>query len=302
MYARLKSVPSGLAIPIIAAFLVEYSFYLAPGFAAVRERLAQRFSPHALASLLALSAITPYLIYSLATRQFYSLALIRLALLVAAVAYWYVVRRPYPTSDLAFLAIVAVPLLVRFFDRVYISPIPDLDIDVLGKLMLIRLAATVILTLRGMEGIGFGFIPSGREWRIGAGHFLMFLPIGLPLAMGIGLLRFEPFRDPLWRAAAVFAGMLWVVALSEEFFFRGLLQRWIAGWTGRAQFALITASLLFGFVHLWFRAFPNWRFALLAAVAGWFYGRAYNQGGGIRAAMVAHALTNIVVRTLFVFA
>lgn len=302
MYARLKFVPPALAVPIIAAFLIEFLFYLAPGFAAVRERLQKRFTAGVLAGLLAVSAVIPYVVYSAGTGQFRIEALLRLALLVAAIAFWYVLRRPSPAADIAFLALVAVPLLARFFNWIYTSPMLNLDIDILGKLMLIRLAATVALTLRHAEGIGFGFLPSGREWRIGALHFLMFLPVGLPLALGTGLVRFEPFRDPLWRAAAIFAGMLWVVALSEEFFFRGLLQRWIAEWSGRIEVALVAASILFGAVHLWFRAFPNWRFALVAAAAGWFYGRAYNKGGGIRAAMVAHALTNVALRTLFVFA
>jgi hypothetical protein len=34
-------------------------------------------------------------------------------------------------------------------------------------------------------------------------------------------------------------------------------------------------------------------------VAGWFYGRAYLKAGNIRAAMVAHALTNVTWRVLF---
>jgi uncharacterized protein len=52
-------------------------------------------------------------------------------------------------------------------------------------------------------------------------------------------------------------------------------------------------------VHLPFGTFPNWRFALIAAIAGWFYGRAYLKTGSIRAAMVAHALTNVTWKTFF---
>ena len=76
----------------------------------------------------------------------------------------------------------------------------------------------------------------------------------------------------------------------EGFFFRGLLQQWMAQWTGSATLALASASILFGLVHLGFRGFPNWKCALAAAVAGWFYGRAYNEAKSIRASMVTHAL------------
>ena len=39
--------------------------------------------------------------------------------------------------------------------------------------------------------------------------------------------------------------------------------------------------------------------ALIAAIAGWFYGRAYLRTGSIRAAMVAHALTNVTWKAFF---
>jgi hypothetical protein len=63
---------------------------------------------------------------------------------------------------------------------------------------------------------------------------------------------------------------------------------------------LLIASLVFGGVHLWFRMFPNWRWALLAGVLGWFCGRARNQAGSIRAGMVTHALAVATWRGFFV--
>ena len=35
---------------------------------------------------------------------------------------------------------------------------------------------------------------------------------------------------PLWKTAAIFLGFLWVVALFEEFIFRGVLQQWLEEW------------------------------------------------------------------------
>ena len=95
-----------------------------------------------------------------------------------------------------------------------------------------------------------------------------------------------------------FFGTLWVLALGEEFFFRGLLQQWMTGWLRNEWAGLIATSLLFGAVHLPRGAFPNWRFAVLAAVAGVFYGLAFRQASSIRASMVTHALT---VTTMTVF-
>jgi membrane protease YdiL (CAAX protease family) len=62
---------------------------------------------------------------------------------------------------------------------------------------------------------------------------------------------------------------------------------------------LIVASLLFGSVHLWYRAFPNWRFAVLAALEGVFYGLAFRQARSIRASMVTHALVVTTWRVFF---
>ena len=101
-------------------------------------------------------------------------------------------------------------------------------------------------------------------------------------------------------AVGTFLGMLWVVALAEEFFFRGVMQQGLSRWLGSQTTGLVLTSLAFGMVHLPFRAFPNWKFALVAAVAGQFYGRAYSQAGGIRAAMVTHALVNTTTRIFFV--
>jgi hypothetical protein len=58
-------------------------------------------------------------------------------------------------------------------------------------------------------------------------------------------------------------------------------------------------SLLFGLAHLWFRSFPNWRWVPVAAVLGWFCGRARNQAGSIRAGMVTHVLVVTTWRAFF---
>jgi uncharacterized protein len=300
VYARRMFVPPSLAVPIAAAFLVEFLFYLAPGFESARAWLERRFPGWRLPLVLVAGSVAPYLVYTPFTGQFRWFALARLTLLVAAIAFWYEMRRPSPTADAAFLVVVAAPMISHFFDAIYTSPLLKVDLEILGKLMMARLAATVVLTRRKPRGVNFGFIPSWREWKIGALHFAMFLPVGFPLALAIGLVRFEPAPGAWWKAVPLLFGMLWVVALSEEFFFRGLLQHWLRRWTSSPHAALAIASLAFGAAHLWFRAFPNWKFAIVAAAAGWFYGRAYDVAGGIRAAMVAHALTNVVLRTLFV--
>ena len=292
LYARSKGIPAWVAVPVLAAFLVEYPFYLVPAF----EQLRERFGP---APLLVVSFIAPYVLYASNTGQFRWWSLVELAALAIALSLWYKILPRVPLADGAFLVLVAAVVLRGYFDPIFTSPYPGLHLEILGHLALTRLCATVMLVERRVANVGYGFIPSLAECWIGVRHFLYFLIAGIPLAWTTRLVRLGPGK-PLWIVAATFFGMFWVVALSEEFFFRGLLQQWMLEWTGRPAWALAAASILFGAVHLGFRGFPNWRFALAAALAGWFYGRAYQQAHSIRASMVAHALVVTLWRAWFV--
>jgi membrane protease YdiL (CAAX protease family) len=294
LYARSKGIPAWAAVPVLTAFLVEYPFYLLPAFAELRERFAS-----GLPWFLVMSFVAPYILYASNTGQFRWRSLAQLAALATALSLWYKILPAAPFADAAFLALVAAVVLRGYFDPIYTSPFHGLHLEILGHVALTRVCAMVMLVERRVPGVDYGFIPSLAQWKIGVRHFAYFLIAGIPLAWATRLVGLGPGM-PLWKIAATFVGVLWVVALSEEFFFRGLLQQWMVKWTGRPAAALAGASILFGAAHLGFRGFPNWRFALAAAVAGWFYGRAYQQGRSIRASMVTHALVVTVWRAWFV--
>jgi hypothetical protein len=299
-YAKSKGIAPAVAAPVIAAFLLEYAFYLVPGFSELRVWLSDRIPVRMLALYLALPAVAPYLLYSLPMGQFRIQSAVRLLALVLAISFWYVWQRPTPTADLTILALVVAPLIAKlFFRQIYTSPIPSVDDIYLGHLMLIRLTASVMLMVCEVEGTGFGFWPTAKEWAIGLRYFAFYLPVGLALSAGLHMVHFKVSWMALARAPFRFLAALWVIALFEEFLARGLLQRWISDWTGRPNCALLVASVLFGLSHLWYgRPFPNWKQAVLTAALGWFCGRAYEQAGGIRASMVTHALAATVYQTL----
>jgi membrane protease YdiL (CAAX protease family) len=126
------------------------------------------------------------------------------------------------------------------------------------------------------------------------------MPIGLAGALAVGFVQLRDVRlEPrtFLLMAATFLGVLWILAVAEEFFFRGVIQQFLARLLGSDRAGLAIASVIFGLAHLGYREFPNWRFALLATVAGVFYGRAYLQAQSIRAAMVTHALVVTVWKT-----
>lgn len=286
-YARERHIAVGLATPLALAFLTEYAFYLLPGFSAVRTRVSARFSKPQLAWGIAVSSILPYLIYSLPSHRFEWGACCVMAILSIAVAFWFVVWPRSIISDLLFLFLIASVILSGLLKFVYPDPVPKLPIEVLGHITLIRSSILAVLLIRGDESIDFGFLPRWRDLRIGTAWFLAFLAIGFPLARELGQLRLPPRLPNPLQAILIMLGILWVVALSEEFFFRALLQQWLSAWSRSTVLGLVAASLLFGACHL----VKGWRFAVLAAVAGLFYGAAFQQTRSMKTSMVTHALT-----------
>lgn len=253
------------------------------------------------ALLLTVAAVLPY---SLATTAFGTFAWKNLAwigLLAGAVSFWYILLPKKPGSDLLLLVFMATVWLAALFKQWYVCPYPKLYLPVLGQLMWFRTGLFSMLSIRRVQGVGFGFWPRAREWKIGAVHYVIFLPIAAVLAKWIG---FASPRVPPWGwektpllAVGTFFGTLWVLALAEEFFFRGLLQQWLVSWTRSEWIGLIFASLIFGAVHIFYH-YPNYKFAALAALAGIFYGLAFQRAHSIRASMVTHAL---IVTTWKVF-
>lgn len=285
-----ENIPWQTALP---AFAVEAVFYVSLGSENFRARLEKLPAP-LLAAMLTAAAVLPYCLATAAFGTFQWRALAWIALLAGASSFWYVLLPKKPASDLLLLVFMAAVWLAALFKQWYVCPYPRLNLPVLGQLMWFRTGLFSMLSIRRVQGVGFGFWPGRREWKIGALTFAAFLPVAAALAHFIG------FASPRWPSAGwektslaavgTFFGILWVVALAEEFFFRGLLQQWLASWTRSEAAGVILASLLFGSVHLFYRAFPNWRFAALAALAGVFYGLAFRQARSIRASMVAHAL------------
>ena len=309
LYVRAKGISVTAALPVIAAFLIAYPFYLVTGFPAMRERLA---GPRLKWFLLA-AMVLPYLACCCGAIEFHWVNAARLAALALTMSLWYLpsgtglLACPFASSsdppnapdrpgalsllaDLAFLAIIPAVVLGGYFDPIY-PPYLGQKLNVLGHVTFLPVVILVLMLDRRVRETGYGFAPNRREWRIGVLHYLYFLPIGGALAF---LLHAVKPHEPaaLWKIAATFLAFLWVIGLSEEFFFRGVLQQWIEDFARNRAAALTIASAVFGLAHLGFRGFPfpNWRWALLAGTMGWFCGRARNQAGSIRASAVTHAL------------
>ena len=255
------------------------------------------------AALLSASAVLPYLIETSRMGTFHLIYFVELLALVLIAAFWYAwIPRGLPW-DLLFLAFMAAVYLSRPFDRIYGQPAPHVALGILGQLMWIRLGLMAVLSLRPLEDARFGFVPSVQDWRIGVQHYLYFLPVGAALGYWERFARFHLQPMAWWKfplvLVATFAGILWVVALAEEFFFRAFLQQVLARRLHSETFGLLAASVLFGLAHLPFRKFPNWRVASIAGVLGLFCGLALIKARSVKASMVTHALVVTTWRMFF---
>jgi uncharacterized protein len=286
------------------AFVLETLFYLGSVFENTRRAWGDAIpSPRAKAAALWVSAILPYLVFSLAAGTFVLNAFYLVAGLSAVFVFWYVLLPRRTAYDIGFMIIAAVPFVARIFGRLYQSPDPHLKVDVLGHLMWIRLGVVILLVLRKWDAGPVGLWPRRDEWKSGSIWFAAAILPVTAVALAVHGVRYVPPEGPWWRilgiAAGTFVGAFAVLTLGEELFFRGGIQRAVVTAFGSPVVAVIVSSLLFGSVHLWYRHFPNWPWAIVASVLGVFCGLAYAQTGSIRASMITHSLTIVVWRMIF---
>ena len=296
--ARQQQIPLSLAIAVaLLAGAIEASFYAASGFAAARDWV--RGLPHR-ALWITASALPAYLIYSFGAGTFHWRAFVLLAVLAAAMSWWFEILPANSWTDGAFLALIACGLLTDLSGFLYPALSAKVKTDFIGRVLFLRLAYWAVLAVRGRGDMGFGFIPTRKDWMIGVRYAAYCIPAA---AMVLWLAQPMRLKDHLslgvtpWVALGTFVAFLWVVALSEELFARGVLQGDLSRTLKSDWKGVIVTSIVFGLVHLnYSRKFPNWRMVLLAGVLGLFCGRAAQLAGSIRASMVTHALVVTLYR------
>lgn len=176
--------------------------------------------------------------------------------------------------------------------------VPQPGLGNLTKFLLTDVTLYLYVVQRRLPGMGFDLRLRLRDLAIGAREWAFFAPIGIGLGLTLGFLHFHE-RMP---AAGTFAGTVLVafifVALPEELFFRCLLQNLLETRLPRRQ-ALALAAAIFGLSHYIHGAVFNWRYVLLAAIAGFFYGRAWRSERRVGASAVSHTMVDTVWVTWF---
>jgi membrane protease YdiL (CAAX protease family) len=94
-----------------------------------------------------------------------------------------------------------------------------------------------------------------------------------------------------------FVGIYLTIAIPEELLFRGILQNFLVKSIRRGPqglYGLLIASVAFGAAHLHHSPIPNWKYAILATLAGLFYGNAYRTRHRLPAPALTHTLVDAV--------
>lgn len=241
-----------------------------------------------------IALVTPYLVFAIGAGTFrpgFSAAL--LLTIVGIVALLELVRAHW--ADYVVLATVALLIERHIFDSAW--PIPGLS--GLIKLLFVDVVLYAYLVVRRGQGFPFTFDLRAKLHDLATGfrEFAYYAPIALALGFALGFLHLhKDLGTPTHVGAQIAASWiftLFFVAIPEEIFFRGILLQLFEKNLGTRPSLLLT-SLIFGLAHFNKRAVFNWRYVILAAIAGWFYGRAYLAHRRVLTSGVTHATVDTV--------
>ena len=190
-----------------------------------------------------------------------------------------------------FLVLAALGLAV---DLRWFEPAWPAGLAALGKMLLLDAGIFAFLVVRQLDGVGFDLRLRWRDAGFGLREFCFYTPIALALGLSLGFLHVHAsWPSPLGFIGAFLFTFVFI-AIPEELFFRGWLQNLLERRLGRTAALLVTA-VLFGLAH-WNKrtANFNWRYVVLAALAGIFYGRAWRAQRRVGASAITHASVDTV--------
>jgi membrane protease YdiL (CAAX protease family) len=282
------------AVTIQPTTAVSVGLILAPYWAfgfGFDQWLRARLSRGIAQTLAPLSLIAAYLVFALPRGDFQLSLCLGMSAIVLAITLLLQQAKTQPDwHDWLVLAILGISVDLHFFDRAW----PIAGLSGMPKLLFVDAGLYGYLVVRPIPGIGFDFRLKLSDLAIGLREFLYFAPIAIVLGFALSFLHFHPTPGSPLAFAAGWLFTLFFVALPEELFFRGLMLNMLESRIGTNR-ALAITSLLFGLAHFNKRAaYFNWRYVILAAIAGVFYGRAWLARRRLAASAITHATVDTV--------
>ena len=185
-----------------------------------------------------------------------------------------------------FVVLLALGLAV---DLRWLEPAWPRGLAALGKILLLDAGIFGFLVVRRLEGVGFDLRLTLRDLRRGLGEYFLYALIAIPLGLWLGFLHVHAILPSPLRAVGAFVFTFLFIAIPEELFFRGWVQNLLERRMGRTR-ALLLAAAVFGLAHWNKQTLSfNWRYVVMAAIAGVFYGRAWRAQRRVGASAITHA-------------
>jgi membrane protease YdiL (CAAX protease family) len=274
----------------IAALGLELTPAVLFGFAA--ERVARAVGPWPVALRVSLPAllVAPYVMLSISQHTFHWGWFALYAALPVSIA-WLLLRAAVADPgqhgdwrDALILLVLGLAVDLRWFDRAW----PN-GLRALNELFLVDAGLYGFLVIRQLGGTGFDFRLKWSDWKTGLRELVFLAPFVVVLGLALGFIH--PHRNLPGIASALlrWVGIFFFTAVPEELYFRAWVQNLLERRVGRRA-ALAIASVLFGLSHFNKRSVHfNWRYVLLATIAGIFYGRAWRQRRRVPASTITHA-------------
>jgi len=233
---------------------------------------------------------------------------VRLALLVTAYAFApaaaaFVQGPAGKPTWLDFAIILMLWLPLEFSAGQYLIPKPAQGfLHSVAYGMAILLGLTIFLGFRRLPGMKFN-LPSARDLAYGAAAFLICAPILIATGRLLGFIppQHAPAHPSAGGVARTF-GLIFVgTALPEEILFRSLIQNWLMQRYGFTARMLFVSAFIFGCAHLdnGPQPLPNWRYMILATIAGIAYGKAFQKSSSVFSSVTCHALVDATKHIFF---
>src|SRR2546429_1250218 len=280
---RIGVARSGIAASLdgqLRPALLSFALLLAPlwffGFG-LGEWLAQRLrSPWSRVAFPALLGV-PYLVFAFPAgtlRWTITVVVVLLPAILSAVVNSCSSSAKLVWQDAVLLGALCAVYLLRLLTPAW----PYAGLAVLPKLYVADLALYLYIVVRKLDGAGYSFVPRRDAFLIGLREWFYFLPLGIGLGTVLRFIHFHERVPPTMTFLSSVLTTFLLVAVPEEMFFRGIVQNLLQTRLGQNT-ALLFAAVLFGLSH--FNKGPsfNWRYVVLATIAGIFYGRAWRGGG-----------------------
>ena len=167
----------------------------------------------------------------------------------------------------------------------------------------VTLGLSFFLLFKQMDGVKYNLPRSRNDFAMPFFGLLVAMATLIPI--GLWLKFIGPFNIPTdlssFKVIKTFSEIFLGVALPEEILFRGLLQNWLMQKLGFSNKTLLLSALIFGAAHLnnGPGALPNWRYMILATIAGFIYGKVFQRSNSIFASASLHAAANTIRHVFF---